>query len=73
MTPGQNYRLIFQVPDARLPREAVLRFLDADGNRYRFDARPEAGTQTIERANITYMRETNDPILLPRPYRGGTP
>lgn len=49
LSPGSKYRITYQIPGVhRKPREAVLRYMDRDGDRVIFDGRPAVGTTTID-------------------------
>lgn len=71
MKPGQFYRIIFRIPGVHnKPREAVFKFLAETATEYDFNARPLAGTTTIEKKFVLEMYESQGPVMLPRIYRG---
>ena len=74
LKPGQNYRIIFQIPGVHYkPRETIMRYLGHDvmgHNELSFDLRPVAGTQSIKIDWIMEVWETDKPVFEPVIYRG---
>lgn len=59
---GKRYALLYQAPQHKLPRTAVMTFLDLDGDRLVFDARPAAGTQQMPAAWVQKVRLIRDEV-----------
>jgi hypothetical protein len=49
---GYKYRVRYQLPQQRIMREAVMKFLGSEEYHLIFDLRPLAGTQRVPRSCI---------------------
>jgi hypothetical protein len=75
MTPGKNYRVIYQLPGVqKKPREAVMTFLGHNAElvwkKYTFSLRPLSGTTELDTTWVREIWSTQRPVMTPRIFRG---
>lgn len=52
LSEGKKYRIRYKLGQQKFQREAVMVLLGHEGDSLQWDARPAAGTQTLNRADI---------------------
>jgi hypothetical protein len=70
--PGKKYEVVFNVPEKKLPRVMVARYLGMNASGYDFDQRPKAGTTTIQQDQVVMYRLTDKEVHTPKIFRGGS-